>query len=142
MGLTPYEDQVLFGGASSVTLNTATLTWSDAITFDDNAVYGSIMVSADNQSTPSNGDIVEVWVSYTCGDVLGDTGNDYDTDEHAKYYGAQDTYPSNTPGEDPCRRAYPLDVANYKGLRVGVRAPQGATHSIVVRVQMYHRRLS
>ena len=140
MALTRNELQVTWSSAASVTLNTANLTWSDAITFDATDVAGGVVVSADNQGTPASGDTMEVWAAYTAGDVLGDTGDDYATDEHATYLGTLDTYASNTPGEDPARKAIPLDVASFKGCKIGVKAPQGATRNIVARVRLQTQR--
>lgn len=140
MALTRNETQITWSSAGSITLNTTGLVWSDAVTFDATDVAGGIMVSADNQGTPASGDTVDVWVAYTTGDVLGDTGDDYATDEHAIFHGTLDTYATNTPGEDPARRAIPLDVASFKGCKIGLKAPQGSTRNIVARVRLHTQR--
>lgn len=142
MGLTRNEAQVTWSSASSITLSAATVSWSDAVTFDATDIAGGLVVSADNASTPSAGDTVEVWAAYTTGDVLGDGGDDYATEEHSVYLGLLDTVAANTPGEDPARRAFPLDVQAYKGVKIGVKAAQAASRNIVVRARLHTQRSS
>lgn len=140
MALTRNETQLTWAAASSVTLSNANIIASDAITFDATDVKGSIMVSADNAGIPASGDIIEVWAAYTCGDVLGDSGDDYETDEHAWYLGVLDTFGSNTPGEAPARRSFPVDVAGRKGMKLLVKAPLAATSNIVIRARLHTQR--
>lgn len=140
MALTRNETQVQWSAADSITLSAATISWSDAITFNATDVAGGLMVSADNAGTAASGDTMEVWIAYTAGDVLGDTGDDYATDEHATYCGVLDTFATNTPGEDPARRAIPIDVVSFKGCKIGVKAAQAATRNIVARVRLHTQR--
>lgn len=140
MALTRQETGITWSSAASVTLSTATLTWSDAVTFDATDIAGGMIVSADNAGTPASGDTVEVWAAYTTGDVLGDTGDDFATDEHAVYLGLLDTYGANTPGEDPARKAFALDVQSFKGFKLGVKAANAATRNVVVRARLQTQR--
>jgi hypothetical protein len=105
--------------------------------YDATDVTAAITISADNAGTPAAGDILDVYVKYTTGDILGDTGDDYDTSEHAEYLGRLDTVAANTPGEDPVRRTFSLShMIGAKGLIVSVEAPQAASRNIVVRARM------
>lgn len=140
MALTRNEAQITWSAAAAVTLNAANVVWSDAVTFDATDIAGGLVVSADNAGTPASGDTVEVWAAYTTGDVLGDSGDDYATAEHAVYLGLLDTFPTNTPGEDPARRAMPLDVQSFKGVRIGVYAAQAASRNIVVSARLHTQR--
>ena len=130
------QQQVLWSAASSITLNSATRQDSDEIAFHVEDLSAAIQVSADNQGTPASGDVVRVYAKWTTGDVLGDSGNDYDTSEHAELIAVLDTFSTNTPGEDPARKTVSIDVADMVGMRLSVEAPQGATRSIVVRARV------
>jgi len=140
MALTRNEKQITWSSASSITLSAATLTWSDAVSFDATDIAGGLLVSVDNAGTPASGDTCEIWITYTTGDVLGDSGDDFATDEHAVYLGLMDTYSTNTPGEDPARKAVVVDVQSYKGFKLGVKAANAATRNIVVRARLQTQR--
>lgn len=140
MAITRVETGITWGAAASVTLNAATVFASDAFTFDATCIGGSIAVSADNQGTPAAGDTVTFYLAYTSGDLLGDTGDDYDTDEHAIPIGVVDTYLTNTPGEDPARRTLMLPSVVPKGAKLLAVAPNAATRNIVVRARLTEQR--
>lgn len=128
---------VLWSSAGSVTLSSASRVDSDAIALDATDVQVMLQVSADNAGTPASGDVVRVYLKLTSGDVLGDSGDDYDTDEHAIPLGTLDTYSTNTPGEDPARRSW--DITQFLGApnaKLSVEAPQGASRSIVVKARI------
>lgn len=128
---------VLWSSAGSVTLSSASRVDSDAIALDATDVQVMLQVSADNAGTPASGDVVRVYMKLTSGDVLGDSGDDYDTDEHAIPLGTLDTYATNTPGEDPARRSW--DITQFLGapnVKLSVEAPQGASRSIVVKARI------
>jgi hypothetical protein len=72
--------------------------------------------------------------------VLGDSGDDFDTDEHAEFVCLLDTYPTNTPGEDPARKTVDIDVSGKKALKVSVVAAQGATRAITVAARLVTHR--
>lgn len=134
------ETGVTWSSAASVTVSSATVVWSDAITLNVEDWDGSLQVNADNSGTPGSGDVCDVFVAWTNGDVLGDSGDDFDTTEHAEFVGRLDTYSSNTPGEDPARRTWALQVSGKKGLKVGASCPQAASRSIVVRARLVTHR--
>ena len=130
------ETQVTWASASSKTVSAATIQWSDSMscTVLDDAYQ--LQISADNAGTPASGDTCVVYVARTTGDILGYTGNDYDTDEHGEWVMTLDTYATNTPGEDPARKTVPVDLRGCTGYKVGVVCAQAATRNIVVRARM------
>lgn len=134
------EQQVLWSGASSKTVSAATLQASDAITIHAEDWDAALQVSADNQGTPSAGDTCDVYVLWSTGDLLGDSSNDFDSDEHAEYIGRLDTYGTNTPGEDPAVRTFALNVSGKSALKVGVVCAQAATRNLVVRSRLVTHR--
>lgn len=134
------ETQVTWSSASSITLSSATRTDSDAFTINENDIAGSIQISADTSGTPASGDVLDVYVKWSTGDILGDTGNDYDTSEHAQFLCRLDTYATNTPGEDPARKTVPLAVLGKKACIISVEAPQAATRNVVVRARIVTNR--
>lgn len=134
------ETGVTWSSAASVTVSSATVVWSDAVTLNVEDWDGSLQVNADNSGTPGSGDVCNVYVAWSNGDVLGDSGDDFDTTEHAEFVGQLDTYSSNTPGEDPARRTWALQVSGKKGLKVGASCPQAASRNIVVRARLVTHR--
>lgn len=123
-------------GSASSTVSSSTVVWSDALTLNAEDWDGSLSVNADNAGTPASGDICDVYVAWSNGDILGDTGDDFDTTEHAEYVGRLDTYSTNTPGEDPARRTWDIKVSGKKAMKVGVSCPQAASRNIVVRARV------
>lgn len=136
------ETQVQWSASSSVTISSNTsYNASDAVTFNAEDWEAAIQVSADNAGTPASGDTVTVYIAYSSGDVLGDTGNDYDTDEHATILGVLDTYATNTPGEDPARRTFPLPTTAPGAFKLLALAPQAASRNIVLRARLVTHRV-
>lgn len=129
------ETQITWSAASSVTVNSATVVASDAFTFNAEDWDADLQVHVDNQGTPASGDVVDVYIAYTTGDILGDTGSDYATTEHADYLGRIDTVAANTPGEDPASRGFRIRTAPL-GFKVLVSCPQAASRNIVVRARV------
>ena len=140
MAITRVETGITWSAAASVTLNAATVFASDAFTFDATTIGATIAVSADNAGTPAAGDTVTFYLAYTSGDLLGDTGDDYDTDEHAIPIGVVDTYATNTPGEDPARRTLILPSSVPKGAKLLAVAPNAATRNIVIMARLTEQR--
>jgi hypothetical protein len=128
--------QVQWAAADSKTVAANTIQWSDAITLNVEDWDGSLQVSADNAGTAAAGDTCDVYIGWSNGDVLGDTGNDFDTDEHAEFVGRLDTYATNSPGEDPARKTWDINVSGKVALRIGVICPQAATRNIAVRARL------
>lgn len=127
-------------GSASKTVSSSTVVASDAVTFNAEDWDASLQVSADNAGTPASGDVCDVYVAWTNGDILGDSVDDYDTNEHAQYMGRLDTYSTNTPGEDPARRTFALPISGRKGCKVLVSCPQAGTRNIVVRARIVTHR--
>jgi len=130
------ETQVTWATAASKTVSANTIQWSDAmaLTVLDDAYQ--LQVSADNAGTPASGDTCVVYVARTTGDILGDSGADFDTDEHSEFVMVLDTYAANSPGEDPARKTVPVDITGCTAYKVGVLCAQAATRNIVVRARM------
>lgn len=139
MASTRNETQITWSAAASITLSSSAAQTSDAYTYNAEAWEAGVVVSADNQGTPASGDYVDVWAAYTAGDVLGDTGSDYETTEHATFLGRLNTYGSDTPGEDPARKYFPLDTAPL-GFKLIVSSPNAATRNVVVRARVVDHR--
>ncbi len=134
------ETQVTWSSASSVTVSSSTVVSSDAITLNVEDWDGSLQVNADNAGTPASGDVCDVYVAWSNGDILGDSGDDFDTAEHAEFVGRLDTVSANTPGEDPARRTWSIGVSGKKALKVLVSCPQAASRNIVVRARLVTHR--
>jgi hypothetical protein len=134
------EQQVLWSSASSISLNSASRFDSDAISLNIEDWDAALQVSADNSGTPASGDTVDVYVKWTTGDVLGDSSDDYDTDEHAEFVCRLDTFSTNTPGEDPARKTVTIDVSGKKGFKVSAVAAQGASRAITFRARLVTHR--
>ena len=132
MAITRTQTQIQWSAYDSITISSATRTFSDAFTLDDTAVLLGIQLSADNQGTPADGDTAKFYIAWSTGDILGDAGDDYDTDEHVQFIGTLDTYSTNTPGEDPARKTIEVPIAAKK-FKIGVECANAATRNIVVR---------
>lgn len=134
------EQQVLWSTASSISLNSTSRFESDAIVFNVEDWDASLQVSADNSGTPASGDVVDVYVEWTTGDILGDSSDDYDTSEHAEFLCRLDTFATNTPGEDPARKTVPLNVSGKKGMKLSVVAATGGTRAVTFRARLVTHR--
>ena len=140
MALTRSETQITWSAASSITLSSATEVVSDAFTFDATDVAAVLQVSVDNQGTPASGDTLVVRIYPTTGDILGDSGDDYDTNEHAEAF-LLDTVAANTPGEDPVRKTVSLNhLIGAKGFKIGVTGAQAGSRNLVVRARVATQR--
>lgn len=141
MALTRNETALTWSAAASQTMsNNTTYYASDAFTFDATCIGATIQVSADNAGTPAAGDVVYFFLSYTSGDLLGDSGDDYDTDEHSVPLGMVDTVAANVPGEDPARKTLQLPTTVPKGAKLLALAPQSASRNITIRARLTEQR--
>jgi hypothetical protein len=139
MAITRTQTQITWSSASSITVSSATEVVSDQFTVDDTTVLLSLQLSANNAGTPASGDTAVFRIQWSNGDILGDTGNDFDTSEHAQYLATLDTYSTNTPGENPARRTIEITpVAKY--FKVGVACANAATRNITVHVRADEQR--
>lgn len=129
---------ITWSSSASVTISSATAVASDAFTFNVEDWDAAIEVNADNSSTPASGDYVDVFVAYTAGDVLGDSGNDYDTVKHATPLGRLNTY-STEGGEDPARATFPILGAPL-GFQLILSAPNAGTRNVVCRAMVVTHR--
>lgn len=127
------EQQVLWATSSSKTLNTSARADSDEIVFNVEDMSFDLQISADNQGTPANGDVLNVYIKWSTGDILSDSGNDFDTDKNAQFITQLDTYSTNTPGEDPARRTIIGIPRAGTSCKISVDAPNAASRNIVVR---------
>ena len=114
MAITRTATQVTWSSASTLSVTSATEVVSDVFTIDATCVGLTIQVSADNASTPASGDTAVWRIQWSTGDVLANTGDDYDTSEHAQILTVLDTFGTNTPGEDPATRSVSVDVVATK----------------------------
>lgn len=143
MGLGRTEQQVTWSAANTKTLTAATRSDSDEITIDSSVVAMSLTVSVDNQGTPASGDVLNVYIKWSNGDLdAGGGANDYDTDEYAMPFMVLDTYATNTPGEDPATRTLPLDPNMGKACKVSIDSPNAATRNMLVKARLTMRTAS
>lgn len=139
MALTLVETQITWSAASSVTVSGAAAVLSDAFPIDPTTIAASIQISVDNAGTPASGDLCYAQIAYTNGDILGDTGDDFDTTEHAAYIAILDTFATNTPGEDPARRTAPVSIGVKGGVLI-ITCPNAASRNMVVRARLVEKR--
>lgn len=123
-------------GSASKSVTSATLVTSDVLALTAGDYDYQLQVSADNAGTPASGDLCIVSIARTTGDILGDSGDDYDTNEHAEQVMTLDTVAANTPGEDPVRKTVPVNISGAKGVRLVISCPQAASRNITVRARL------
>ena len=141
MAITRTQTQVQWTSANTKSITSATEVVSDVVTLDPTCVSLAITVSADNAGTPASGDTAVWRIQWSTGDVLADTGDDYDTSEHAQYLTTLDTYSTNTPGEDPARRTIIVDVVAQK-FKLAVTCANAATRNVTVAARIEEQRAS
>jgi hypothetical protein len=137
MGLSRVQSQILWATATSKTLSSSSRADSDAYTFDSSDVGCSVQIKVDNQGTPQAGDVLNVYIKWTNGDVTGAGGSDvYDSDEYAQFLCVIDTVAANTPGEDPAIKTVPIDVMTGKGFKLSIDSPNAGTRNMVVNARL------
>lgn len=143
MGLLRSERQITWPtAANSITLSTSARQDSEAVVFDSTDIAAAITVEANNQGTPTAGDVLDVYIKWTTGDKdAGNGSDDFDTTEHAQFLMRLDTVAANTPGENPAQRTVDIPVS-AKGFKLSVEAPQAASRNIVVKSRMSYQRAS
>lgn len=139
MAITRTQTQVTWSAASTKSVTSATEVVSDVVTLDDTCVALSITLSADNAGTPASGDTAVWRIQWSNGDVLADTGDDYDTSEHAQFLGQLDTYGTNTPGEDPARMTVTVTPVAKK-FKLAVTCANAATRNVTVAARIDEQR--
>ncbi len=143
MAITRTNTQVTWSDVSSLaptfTLTTGSEVWSDVFTLDPTCTSMSIQVSADNAGTPASGDTAVWRVHWSNGDVLNNTGDDYDTLEHGQLLTVLDTFATSALGEDPARKTVPVDVTSSK-FRLTCTCANAATRNITVSARVEEQR--
>ena len=138
MAITRAQTQVQWSAANTLSVTSATEAVSDVITLDDTCVASSIQLSADNAGTPASGDTAVWRIQWSNGDVLANTGDDYDTSEHAQFLAQLDTYSTNTPGEDPARMTVTVTPVAKK-FKLAVTCANAATRNVTVAARIDER---
>lgn len=139
MAITRTQTQVTWSAASTKSVISATEVTSDVITLDDTCVALSIQLSADNAGTPASGDTAVWRIQWSNGDVLADTGDDYDTSEHAQFLAQLDTYATNTPGEDPARMTVTVTPVAKK-FKLACTCANAATRNVTIAARIDEQR--
>lgn len=139
MAITRNQTQVTWSSASTLSVTSATEVVSDVITLDDTCVALSITLSADNAGTPASGDTAVWRIQWSNGDVLANTGDDYDTSEHAQFLVQLDTFATNTPGEDPARMSVPVSPTSKK-FRLACTCVNAATRNVTIAARIDEQR--
>lgn len=129
------QTAITFSSNASVTINNATPVTSDAFTFHADDWDAEVMVSANNDGAPASDDVCDVFIAYSAGDVLGDSGDDFATAEHAEFLFRLDTFASNTPGENPARRSARIRTGG-KAFQLVLSCPNGALRPITARAMV------
>ena len=139
MAITRNQTQVTWSAASTLSVTSATEVVSDVITLDDTCVALSITLSADNAGTPASGDTAVWRIQWSNGDVLANTGDDYDTSEHAQFLAQLDTFATNTPGEDPARMTVTVTPVSKK-FKLACTCANAATRNVTIAARIDEQR--
>lgn len=139
MAITRTQTQVTWSSASTLSVTSATEVVSDVFTLDATCIAFGIQLSADNAGTPASGDTAVWRIQWSTGDVLANSGDDYDTSEHAQLLAVLDTVASNTPGEDPVRRTVFLSPVAQK-FKLACTCAQAATRNITIAARVDEQR--
>ena len=139
MAITRNQTQVTWSSASTLSVTSATEVVSDVITLDDTCVALSIQLSADNAGTPASGDTAVWRIQWSNGDVLANTGDDYDTSEHAQFLAQLDTFATNIPGEDPARMTVTVNPVSKK-FKLACTCANAATRNVTIAARIDEQR--
>jgi hypothetical protein len=139
MAITHTQTQITWSAASTRSITSATEVESDGMTIDATTVALSLQLSADNAGTPASGDTAVFTIKWSTGDVLANSGDDYDTSEYAQLIAVLDTYATNTPGEDPARVTVPVQPLATK-FKLAVVCANAATRNMTVAARMDEQR--
>ena len=89
MAVSTNSIQVTWGGSNSTSVAAGGTANSDTITFSDSAIYAELMVKADNEGTPADGDTLDVYLQKIA-DPDADSSND--TESTGTFLVQLDTY--------------------------------------------------
>lgn len=143
MAVSKVEQQITWSAANTKSLSTTSWFISDEITLNDSDWEGAIQLRADNSGTPASGDIVEVRILYSVGDLdAGGGANDYPdantsgtTAAQANFLCLLDTYNNY----DPDGRLCPIDTPP-KAFKIAARAATGTTRAITLSARLITHR--
>lgn len=141
MAITRTQSQITWSASQTLNVVSATEVSSDVVTLDDTTIALSIQVSANTANTPASGDTVVWRIQWTNGDVLANTGDDFDTSEHAQYLTTLDTYSTNTPGENPARRTIDVPIVAKK-FKLAATCTQANLRSVSIAARIDEQRAS
>jgi len=135
------ETQITWTGAATITLADGNWHESDPVLFDVSDWDGHVVVRAQNAGVPASGDIVEVRLLYTSGDLDAAAG----PDDYPATVGANAPAATLGPTLDTYNNVNPdfVDFAvatGAKGFKLAVRAPQGATNNITIAARLITHR--
>ena len=138
MALSDVQTQVTWSSASTLSVTSATEVVSDAMTVDASCINLSFTLYA-TVGTSGAGDTATFRIRWSTGDVKNDSGDDYDTAEHATFITRLDCYTSNTPGENPAQITVvvPRGASKYK---IACSCPNAATHNMTIAARMNEQR--
>jgi hypothetical protein len=149
MALTRGTYQITWDSGTAYKTATSSTTYysSDAYTWDNTDIAAALQVNSDLSGTGSaSADSTRIWVLPTGGDVLGDTGDDFDTTKYAQFFlgtqwlsvGASANYLA----EDPNRRTFslPYPILAAKGFKVVIYCPAAGTRNVTVRAMVSYLR--
>lgn len=139
MAITRQQTQVQWSAQNTKLVNSAAEVVSDTITLDPTCVGLAISLFANNASSPASGDTAVWRIQWSTGDVKADTGDDFDTAEHAQYLTTLDTYSTNTPGENPAQRTISVDVVAQK-FKLSCNCAQAATRNVTISARIEEQR--
>lgn len=129
------ETQITWSTATSLSVALSATSTSDAFTYTAEDWDAVVQLSADNAGTPASGDTIDFFIAYTSGDILGDTGSDYDTTLSATWIARLDTFT-----EDPARVTVPINTA-ATGFRI-IAKNNSAGRAAVVRARVVTHRVT
>lgn len=138
MAITDTQTQVTWSSASTLTVTSATEVVSDVMTIDASCINLSFSLYS-TVSTTGSGDTAVWRIRWSTGDVKNDSGDDYDTAEHAAVIAVLDCYPTNTPGENPAQLTVPVPRGASK-YKLACTCAGAATHNMTIAARMNEQR--
>lgn len=123
--------QIKWGGSNESGISAGSSDTSDIATLSTGVIQATIVLKADNASTPSDGDTVDFTMRYTVGDPDGSSTDEYTTVEHSQ------TVRLDTFLEDPALLLLSIPVP-VEGLRIFAQNNAGS-NIITVSAQVYEQ---
>lgn len=132
------ETAITWSSAAYTDITSGSSSTSDATSFNAEDWDAALTIHADNQSTPSSGDTVDVFVEWNTGNVDGSAGDDYDTPKGTQWIARLNTYATDADGEDPQQKTVTIPTGP-KGFKLYCKNNSG-THTIRVRAELITHR--